>query len=68
MKRVTMPLDGLQSWSRASGLRRISSFLAESLNRPITCRAGRAIAYLAIAAGVGFNAAIWTVGLIVTAR
>lgn len=68
MKRVTLPLAGVAIWPRSTRARRLSSFLAERLNRPITCRTGRAIAYLAIAAGLGFNAAIWTVGLIVTAR
>lgn len=66
MKRLQVPLDGLVRWPRRSGL------LRAKLNRTITCRirsAAGALA-LAVAAGlaVGFVAAVYVVGFILTTR
>lgn len=60
--RIAVPIDGVQHWHRGRA-RGVSSFLAESLK---PCRRSTACVALAIAFGLGFTAAVWTVGLIVT--
>lgn len=67
MKRVLVPIDGLEHWPRGR-TGQVSSFLAESLNRLARHVRRHTWAGLALAFALGFLAAVWTVGLITSAR